>query len=93
MKRIIFGIFIIGLFLTFTEAKTENWKQYFKDEDGIWNFDKDSIHYPDKTGKSILRVWSKFGGKWLLLEQLYCSTRIIEIVERYDSTGFRNSRS
>lgn len=88
-------ISFIGLFLLFiyTQAEAENWKQYLKNEDGIWHYDKDSIHYPYNTDKNIVRVWTKFGGKCLLLEELRCSQREIQEIERYDlenPTGLRS---
>lgn len=94
MNRRIFSIFlisIVGLFLFSIHDKTEaeNWKLFFKDEEGIWSYDKDSIHYPYntkgflgsiKTDKNIVRVWTKLvkdDFNVLFLEQLLNQDRFL----------------
>ena len=98
MKRRIFIIFlmsVIGLFFfpIHEKAEAENWKRFFKDEKGIWYYDKDSLHYPYntkgflgaiKTDKSIVRVWIKVG-KWIVLEQIWCSQREVESIDGHNS--------
>lgn len=97
MKRVMFSIFLmsaIGLIsLSINDtAKGENWKRFFKDEDGVWYYDKDSIHYPYntrgflgsiKTDKNVVRVWIKNGKneEWIVLEQVWCSQREIEPID------------
>ncbi len=82
----------MGLFLFSIHDKTEaeNWKLFFKDGDGTWYYDKDSIHYPYntkgflgsiKTDKNIVRVWTKFEDRIIFLEELRCSQRESQTIE------------
>jgi hypothetical protein len=41
------------MIFTASQGQCENWKEFFKDGDGTWQYDKDSIHYP-KTKKNFL---------------------------------------
>ncbi|MDO9229758.1 MAG: hypothetical protein Q7U03_09350 [Syntrophales bacterium] len=52
-KTLIFCLLLALMTLTTSRGQCENWKEYFKDSDGTWQYDKDSIHYP-KTKKNIL---------------------------------------
>jgi len=71
-----------------SQGRCENWKEFFKDGDTIWQYDKDSIHYP-KTKKNIfgitvrdkdiVNVWirwidKKYYGE-AFIERIYCAER------------------
>lgn len=51
-KMFIFFFLLVMMVVTTSQGQCENWKEFFKDDDGIYYYDKDSIHYP-KTKKNI----------------------------------------
>ena len=82
------------MFSIYDKAEAENWKSFFKDEEGIWYYDKDSIHYPFntkgflgsiKTDRNILRVWTKPVKNdldfMLFLVELSCPQREIQTID------------
>ena len=87
------GFFIIFFLLAVTtlspsQGQCEKWKEFFKDGDATWQYDKDSIHYPitkknilslTVRNKEIVNVWvrwidKKFYGPAFLVT-IYCADR------------------
>jgi hypothetical protein len=90
LKKIsIFGFLLAVIVLTTSQGQCENWKEFFKDSDEIWQYDKDSIHYPQQKkimgltvrNKEIVNVSTrnnsgrneKMGEAWMV--RVYCVER------------------
>ena len=65
-KRFLMFCFLLAaMVLTASQGQCENWKEYFKDSDGTYYYDKDSNHYHQKKkvfglmvrNKEIINVW------------------------------------
>ncbi|MBU1054523.1 MAG: hypothetical protein KKC46_11960 [Proteobacteria bacterium] len=89
------GFFIFWfLFAVITFAplpgECEDWKEYFKDNNGTYYYDKDSIHYPIQKksifgltlqNKEIVNVWTRTKEKATgvigesYIERIYCLER------------------
>ena len=54
-KRIfIFCFLLVVMALTTSQGQCENWKEFFKDGNRTWQYDKDSIHYPIQKNPSLV---------------------------------------
>jgi hypothetical protein len=66
------------------QGQCESWKDYFKDSDKIWQYDKDSIHYPKQKkilgvmvrDKNIVNVWIR---KFDINKKYYEAVHIVKI--------------
>jgi hypothetical protein len=103
MRLIPLYVLLALMILAPSQGQCENWKEYFKDGSTVWQYDKDSIHYPHlkKTifgltarNKEIVNVWQrqidKKSGKIgdSSLMTIYCATRVWEY-----SSSCREQRS
>jgi hypothetical protein len=82
----ILSFLLAVMVLTPSQGQCENWKEFFKDGDTIWQYDKDSIHYPKTKknffgltvqNKEIVNVWtqdikSNYGA---FMVRIYCAER------------------
>lgn len=98
----IFSFLLALVFLAPSQGQCENWKEYFKDGDGTYYYDKDSIHYPKyhksilgpAKNKEIVNVWirdkfknsEKIGNAYLLT--IYCATREFEFKDELDEWNY-----
>lgn len=94
LRNIIFIFFSMAIMILAPSlGQCENWKEFFKDGDGTWQYDKDSIHYPEQKkifglmvqNKQIVNVWTRWieksGKIWeSSMERIWCVER-----ERYSS--------
>jgi hypothetical protein len=48
MKYYIFFFLLAVMILAPLQGQCENWKEFSKDGDTKWQYDKDSIHYPEQ---------------------------------------------
>ena len=84
----IFFFLLAVMVLTPSWGQCENWKEYFKDGDGIWQYDNDSIHFPEHKkvlgikvqNKNIVNVWTRIkyrvsGEIDSQLTRIYCVER------------------
>jgi hypothetical protein len=83
----IFCFLLAVMILTASQGQCENWKEFFKDGDTAWYYDKDSIHYPKQKksifgltvqNKEIVNVWTRRGFGVSILTQIYCVERECE---------------
>jgi len=91
-RNMVFIIFFSMVVMIFTTSwgQCENWKEFFKDGDGVWYYDKDSIHYPKTKiilgltvqNKEIVNVWTRYKESAIFgksnLTQIYCMERVCE---------------
>jgi len=68
-KKILIFCFLLALMtLAASQGQCENWKEFIKNGDGTYYYDKDSIHYPVKKkilgltvqNKDIVNVWTRW---------------------------------
>ena len=84
----IFCFFVAVMTLSPSQGQCENWKEFFKDGDSTYYYDKDSIHYPQQkkilgftvNNKEIVNVWTKIkyrasGENDTQLTRIYCLER------------------
>jgi hypothetical protein len=77
--------------LTPSQGQCENWKEFHKDGDRIWYYDKDSIHYPQTKknifgltvqNKEIVNVWTYYkesaGFSDSRITRIYCAERVCQ---------------
>lgn len=104
-KKILIFCFLLALMtLTTSRGQCENWKEFFKDSDTIWQYDKDSIHYP-KTKKNIfgltvrdkeiVNVWTRIKSRTsgeidATLKRIYCVERECVGCEFVGGLNWRN---
>lgn len=88
-KRILIICFLLAaMTLAPSTGQCENWKEFFKDGDTTWQYDKDSINYPQQKkimgltvrNKKIVDVWTRWieksgrSGK-VSIVRVYCVER------------------
>ena len=84
-KRIFIFCFLLTVMtLAPSTGQCENWKEFFKDGDTAWQYDKDSIHYPKEKkilgltvrNKEIVNVWIQSGRSGeVIIVRVYCVER------------------
>lgn len=87
-KMFIISFFLLAaLTLSPSQGQCENWKEFFKDGDTIWQYDRDSIHYPQQKkilgltvrNKDIVNIWIRWIDKKYrgpaFIERIYCVER------------------
>lgn len=85
MKLFMFCFLLAVMVLAPSQGQCENWKEFFKDGNGVWQYDKDSIHYPKQKktlfgltvrNKEIVNVWVRYeksgSGQ---MTRIYCAER------------------
>jgi hypothetical protein len=90
LRKLIFMLCFILAVMALIPAlgQCENWKEFYKDGGEIWQYDKDSIHYPEQKknifgitvrDKNIVNVWIRIGKSGgfeeAFLTRIYCIER------------------